>query len=289
LIYCSISGYGASGPLASERANDVAIQAFSGGMSLTGEPGGGPLKMGISVADIGAGMFGAIGVLMALEARHRTARGQRVDTSLLEGQVAMLSYHFASFFSTGKAPRAMGSSAQGLVPYQAFRAQDQWMVVAVFTDRMWRDLCDVIEKPQWACDPRFDSPAHRKSNRSEIIPVLDQVFRELPFEHWRARFSRVGIPCTPVNSIDQVAQAEQVLARDLFVEVKHPEVGAMRLAGLPVKFTETPGRVDRPPPLLGEHTAAILAGVGYAPDTIAALAASGVVATAEPSTETAGS
>jgi formyl-CoA transferase/CoA:oxalate CoA-transferase len=277
LIYCSISGYGASGPLAGERANDVAIQAFSGGMSITGEPGRGPVKMGISVADIGSGMFGAIGILMAIEVRHRTGRGQRVDTSLLEGQLAMLSYHLAAFFATGRAPQPMGSSAQGLVPYQAFKSKDRWMVVAVFTDRMWRDLCDVIARPEWASDPRFDTPAHRKQSRADIIPMLELIFAGQSFDYWRERFQAVGIPCTPVNTIDQVVDAEQVHARELIATVEHPSAGAMRLAGLPIKLNETPGSISRPPPMLGEHTADILRALSYSPERIAKLAQSGIV------------
>lgn len=283
LVYCSISGFGASGPMADQRANDVAIQAYSGGMSITGEPGGGPVKMGISVADIGAGMFATIGVLMALEARHRTGRGQRIDTSLLEGQMAMLSYHVAAYYASGRAPSAMGSAAQGLVPYQAFEASDGWMVVAVFTDRMWRDLCEVVSRPEWARDPQFESAAMRKQNRDLIVPVLQETFRQRPFADWHGRFTRVGIPCTPVNTIDQVVRAEQVRARDLVVEVAHPSAGSLHLAGLPIKLAETPGAVGRPPPRLGEHTRAVLAAAGYSPAAIDALAKQGVVQTADAS------
>jgi formyl-CoA transferase/CoA:oxalate CoA-transferase len=280
LVYCSISGYGASGPLAKERANDVAMQAFAGGMSITGEPGGAPVKMGISVVDIGAGMFGSIGILMAIEARHRTGRGQKVETSLLEGQIAMLSYHIAAYYATGRAPQPMGSSAQGLVPYQAFKAADRWMVVAVFTDRMWRDLCGVIGRPEWTSDPRFASPSQRKQHRGDIIPELERIFQTQSFEFWYEHLHSVGVPCTPVNTIDQAVATSQVRARDLIVQVEHRDAGPMHLAGLPIKLDETPGSVSKAPPLLGEHTEEILTAAGYSGETVASLVARGVVETA---------
>lgn len=286
LIYCSISGYGASGPRSGERANDVAMQAFAGGMSITGEPGRGPVKMSISVADIGAGMFGAIGILMALEARHRTGRGQRVDTSLLEGQIAMLSYHFTAYFASGRVPQRMGSSAQGLVPYQAFQAQDEWMVVAVFTDRMWRDLCHAVGRPEWGEDPRYNSPAQRMKNRAEIVAGLGEIFRQRPRAAWEELLRPAGIPCTPVNTIDEVVQDAQVQAREMIAQVTEPIAGAIRMAGLPVKLSETPGAVTTPPPQLGAQTAEILEALGFDRETIAHYVDLGIVGVPPKAAET---
>jgi len=286
LIYCSISGYGASGPRSGERANDVAMQAFAGGMSITGEPGRGPVKMSISVADIGAGMFGAIGILMALEARHRTGRGQRVDTSLLEGQIAMLSYHFTAYFASGRVPQRMGSSAQGLVPYQAFQAQDEWMVVAVFTDRMWRDLCHAVDRPEWGEDPRYNSPAQRMKNRAEIVAGLGEIFRQRPRAAWEEVLRPAGIPCTPVNTIDEVVQDAQVQAREMIAQVTEPIAGAIRMAGLPVKLSETPGAVTTPPPQLGAHSAEILGALGFERATIAHYVDLGIVGVPRKAAET---
>ncbi len=277
LIYCSISGYGASGPLSDERANDVAMQAYAGGMSITGETGRGPVKMGISVADIGAGMFATMGVLLALQMRAVTGRGQRVDTSLLESQISMLSYHWTAYFASGKVPERKGSSAQGLVPYQAFEAEDGWMVVAVFTDRMWRDLCNATELADWAIDPRFCTPAQRMLNRDLIVDALSSVFSSRPVAHWQALFSPIGIPCTPVNRIDEVVAQPQAQARAMFVEVQATGSGTLKMAGVPIKFSEAAGGVRTGPPRLGEHTREILRTLGYEPAAIDRLVASGVV------------
>jgi formyl-CoA transferase/CoA:oxalate CoA-transferase len=277
LIYCSLSGYGASGPLKDERANDVAMQAYAGAMSITGEPGRGPVKMGISAADIGAGMFATNGILMALHMRHATGRGQRVDTSLLEGQVAMLSYHFAAYFASGRPPQRRGSAAQGLVPYQAFEARDGWMVVGVFTDRMWCDLCEVIGRPEWGRDPRFNSPQQRMVNRGEIVAALTEIFATDTVSGWQARLTPAGVPCTPVLTVDQVVREEQVRARDMIVEVEHPDAGTLRLAGVPIKFSEAAGGVRTPPPRLGQHSRAILEDLGYAAADVRGLIEAGVV------------
>jgi crotonobetainyl-CoA:carnitine CoA-transferase CaiB-like acyl-CoA transferase len=278
LIYCSITGYGATGPLKDERANDVAMQAYAGGMSITGEAGRGPVKMGISVADIGAGMFAAHGVLMALHVRDATGKGQRVDTSLLEGQIAMLSYHYTAYFASGKPPERKGSSAQGLVPYQAFEASDGWMVVAVFTDRMWRDLCNAVGKPDWGDDARFNTPQQRMTNRDTIIAALSGMFAREPVAAWRERLTPLGIPCTPVQRIDQVAEQEQVSAREMIVEVEASGSGVLRLPGVPIKFSDAAGGVRTGPPQLGEHTREIVGTLGYSDADLRRLEAAGVVA-----------
>jgi crotonobetainyl-CoA:carnitine CoA-transferase CaiB-like acyl-CoA transferase len=278
LIYCSITGFGATGPLKDERANDVAMQAYAGGMSITGEAGRGPVKMGISIADIGAGMFGLSGILMALHMRHATGRGQRVDTSLLEGQIALLAYHYTAFFASGKAPERKGSSAQGLVPYQAFEASDGWMVVAVFTDRMWRDLCVAIGRPEWGTDERFATPQQRMINRETIVETCARTFERDTVSAWRARLTPLGIPCTPVLRVDQVVDEEQVAARDMIVEVDATGAGAIRMAGVPVKLSESAGSVRSGPPALGEHTRAVVESLGYSPADIERLEHAGAIA-----------
>jgi crotonobetainyl-CoA:carnitine CoA-transferase CaiB-like acyl-CoA transferase len=277
LIYCSISGFGASGPRRDDPANDLFMQAFSGSMSITGEVGGGPVKMGLSVADIGAGMLGTIGILMALESRHHTGRGQRVDTSLLEGQVAMLSYHLTRYFATGIVPGPGGSGSQVSVPYQAFRAADDWLVVAAFNERIWQDFCSAVDKPEWANDPRFAKADNRAENRDLLIGMINEAFSARPAREWAARLEAVGVPCTLVNRIDQIVTNEQVMSRDMVVEMDVPDLGRIKVAGLPLKFSETPGRLERHPPHLGEHTYEVLRELGYDKSRIEALAGRGAV------------
>lgn len=277
LIYCSISGFGASGPRHADPANDLFMQAFSGGMSITGEIGGGPVKMGLSVADIGAGMMGTMGVLMAIEARHQTGRGQRVDTSLLEGQVSMLSYHLGRFFSTGLVPKPSGSGSATQVPYQAFRASDGWLVVAAFNQRMWRGFCEAAGRPEWAHDPRFIDANARAGHRETLLALIAETLAERPAEHWISRLDAAGVPGTRVNRIDQMVEEEQVAAREMIVEIEVPGLGPIKVAGLPIKLSDTPGRIGRHPPHLGEHTAEVLRAVGYDETELAALAEHGAI------------
>ncbi len=277
LIYCSISGFGATGPRKNERANDAIMQAYSGGMNLTGYPDQPPAKMGISVADIGAGMFGTIGILMAVEARHRTGKGQRVDTSLLEGQVAMMANHYTSFFSRGTPPTRKGSSGQGMVPYQAFFAKDDWMAVASFTEVMWAGVCRAIEKPEWTDDPRYGNANVRYENRDELIGKLSDIFAQENVSYWEERMYAEGVPFTRVNSIDRVAEEEQVLARNMIRTVTHPEAGELKMAGLPIKFSDTSDDSIAPPPLLGQDSLDVLASLGYDQAATDKLIADGVI------------
>jgi len=277
LIYCSISGFGPNGPKAQERANDLFMQAYSGNMSITGEFGRGPVKAGISIADVGAGMFGVIGIMMALYARITTGKGQRVDTSLLEGQVAMLSYHLTSYFASGRVPIRRGAGSQLSVPYQAFKAKDDWVIVAAFTERMWQGVCRAIRHPEWAEDERFCIADRRAANRDILIPMLEQAFATETVEHWTRELGKEGVPCTAVNSIDKVVVDEQVLAREMIVQIEHPDSGLLKMAGLPVKLSETPGSVRRYPPNLGEHSVEILKELGFAENRINELVDKGVL------------
>ena len=277
LVYCSISGFGASGPRRDDPANDLFMQAFSGGMSITGEIGGGPMKMGLSVADIGAGLMGTVGIMMALEARHSTGRGQRVDTSLLEGQVSMLSYHLCRYFSTGKVPQPSGSGSATQIPYQAFKAADDWIVIAAFNQRMWGGFCGAAGHPEWERDPRFTDATARAQYRDDLLQLIGETLARQPAQHWIHRLDVAGVPCTRVNRIDQMVGEEQVAAREMIREMDVPGLGRIQVAGLPIKLSETPGRWDRHPPHLGEHTGEVLRQLGYGAEQVATLAARGAV------------
>lgn len=258
LIYCSISGFGTSGPRVHDRANDIFMQAFAGNMSVTGEEGRGPVKAGISVADVGGGMFGTIGILLALAARDRTGRGQRVDTSLMEGQLAMLSYHLTYFFASGIAPVRRGAAMNLSPAYRAFQAQDHWLVVGAFTDRMWEGVCRVVGREEWISDPRYQTAAQRNGHRDVLVGALNEIFSTRPAAEWIALLEAEDVPATPVHSIDEVVEDPQVIAREMVVELPHPTAGNVKMAGLPIKLLETPGTLRAAAPLLGQHSAEIL-------------------------------
>lgn len=277
LVYCAISGFGATGPLSKEPANDLFMQAYAGSMSITGDPEGSPAKMGMSVADVGAGMFGAMGVMMALETRHRTGRGQRVDTSLLEGHMAMLAQFFTRYFSSGEVPGPSGSGALTSPTYRAYQASDQWIVISAFNQRMWKGLCAALEKPEWLEDPRFINPQMRSDNRALMIQLIGAIIITQPLAYWEKRLIENEVPCSPVNTIDKVVQQPQVYARDMVQEMSLDGLGMMSMAGLPIKFSDSPGAIRLPPPRLGQHSADILQELGYSAEKIAALADSGAV------------
>lgn len=277
LIYASISGFGASGPLRHRAANDLFMQAYSGGMSITGYPDGDPVKMGLSVCDIGAGMMATMGIQMALMVRMQTGRGQRVDTSLLEGQVSMLSYHITRWFASNEVPKAAGSGGLGNATYRAYEASDGWLVIACFNERLWRDLCRALDREEWLEDPRFKSSSLRTEHKEALVALLETVFATRPTAEWLERMLARNVPCSPINTIDRMVAEEQVAARDLIVGFDLEGLGPMQMGGLPIKFSETPGALRSAPPRLGQHTAEVLGGLGIPSSEIDSLAAKGVI------------
>ena len=258
LVYCSISGFGQTGPLRDRPGYDFMIQAMGGLMSFTGEPEGEPMKVGVAVADLFAGQNAVIAILAALQARALTGRGQHLDISLFDSQVAMLANVASNYLISAKLPRRYGNAHANIVPYQSFQAGDAWFIVAVGNDRQFEKLCQVIEQPELARDPRFLTNAGRVENRQDLISALKLVFLKRRALDWLSALESAGIPCGPINTLDMVFMEPQVKAREMLIAIEHPTIGRLPLAGSPLKFSETPVEYRLPPPRLGQHTDEIL-------------------------------
>lgn len=277
LVYCAISGFGRTGPLAAHPATDIYMQAFSGVMSVTGEPGGPPIRVGVSLCDLTAGLFAALGVMGALQARERTGEGQFVDTSLLETQMSYVSYLFTSYAATGMVPGPHGSGHISIVPYQAFRTADGWVTLATFNDRLWHRACQAMQLEHLPHDPRFITNPLRLKHKDELIPLLEEVFITKTTDEWVALMDEHDVPLAPVNTLDRVMAHPQVAHREMIQIIDHPVAGPISVFGFPLKFSGTPCVLRRPPPLLGEHTDEVLAELGLNESQIAILRAKGVV------------
>lgn len=278
LVYCSLSGFGRSGPYADRAGFDLVAQGMSGLMSVTGEgPGRPPMKCGPPVTDITAGILAAMGVLAAYSHRLRTGRGQAVDTSLFEAGITHTYWQSAIAMATGVAPGPMGSAHPLNAPYEAVETADGWITIGAANQTNWLRLLKAIGAEALAEDPRFALNRDRMANRQELAATLAPIFRAQSSADWLARLEADGVPAGPVLDVNAMHRDPQTLAREMVVEVEHPRVGRMRTLGLPVKFSDTPGRVHGPAPLLGEHSRAILAEAGYAADEIDGLIARGVV------------
>jgi crotonobetainyl-CoA:carnitine CoA-transferase CaiB-like acyl-CoA transferase len=261
LIYCSVSGYGHSGrPEWVEKPGyDLVVQGMGGAASLTGEPDGTPLKFGLSIADLAAGLYAFAGILLALHARQRTGRGQHVDVSMLDGQISLLTFQAGSFFATGKLPSRRGNKHPSIVPYETFRAADGWVNIACGNDSLFRALCAAVPSlTSLAEDPRFRTNAERVAHRDALNAILDPLVASLPVAHWVDLCEKAGIPTGPILDVGQALSHPQVLAREMVVPLVHPTAGDVRVTGVPVKLSETPGAVRRPAPRLGEHTRSTL-------------------------------
>ena len=258
LIYASISGYGQTGPDRRKGGFDLIAQGVSGIMSITGEPGRPPVKAGLPITDLGAGLFALVGILAALHHRHRTGAGQHVETSLVDAGVALSVWEAAEYFSGAGVPAALGSAHRMNAPYQAIRCSDGYITIGAANERIFRRLCDVLDRPAWLASPLFRDNASRVKNREALAAQIEAIMSQRPRAHWLERLEANDIPCGPINDYEQVFADPQILARELVVETDHPTLGRIRTLGSPVKLSETPPLVARPAPRLGEHTDEIL-------------------------------
>lgn len=261
LIYVSISGYGQTGPRRLEPAMDLIIQSASGLMSITGTAAGETVKTGHSIADITAGLFSLIGAMMALEARHRTGRGQFVDVSMMDTVMSTMLPSFARFLASGVVPKPMGTLFDGIVPYRNFECADREITLAVASDKLWKSFCEAIGQPELGTDPAYNTNPLRVKNRAVLEPMLEAMFRSRPAAYWVELLARHGVPATVVRNLKEVIDDEQTAARNMTPVVEHAVAGPIRVIGVPVQLSETPGRIGSAAPLLGADTAAILKAV----------------------------
>jgi crotonobetainyl-CoA:carnitine CoA-transferase CaiB-like acyl-CoA transferase len=277
LVYCGISGFGATGPYRDRPGFDQIAQGMSGFMSLTGTEQSGPTRAGIAIADLLGGIFAAHGVSLALLERERSGRGQVVHTSLLEAMIGVLSWGAGMYFEAGRAPGPAGQHHPLSSPYGRFRARDGYLNIAAGSDAMWTALARVLGREDWLGDERFAHALARLRNREALCAEMEAVLGTADVAHWVEHLNRAGVPTGPVLDLEQVFADPQVLARDMLIELPHPELGTFQTTGLPVKLDRSPGRIERRPPLHGEHTEEVLRECGLSADEVAELRAAGVV------------
>jgi formyl-CoA transferase/CoA:oxalate CoA-transferase len=282
LIYASISGYGQTGPSAGLPGYDAVAQAVSGMMSVTGEPDGEPVRSGTSLADVGAGMWALIGILAALHAREATGRGQLIDISLMDGQVAWLTYVAGKYFATGVTPGRHGSAHESLAPYQVFPTADDPLMVAVGSEGLWHRFTAATGLDDLTDDPRYATNPERVRHRDTLIPRITQALAARGCAEWTDLLNTAGVPAGPVNTVPAALAQPQVAAREMVVEMEHPVAGMLRVLGTPLKLSAQPASIRRPPPVLGQHTDEILAEAGYPAERIAELRAAGVIRLQKP-------
>jgi crotonobetainyl-CoA:carnitine CoA-transferase CaiB-like acyl-CoA transferase len=278
LVYCAISGFGESGPEAARAGYDLVVQAESGIMDITGFEDGPPVKVGTSIADLVAGMSAAHGVTLALLARHRTKRGQKVEISMQDAMAALLTYQAGIYFGTGSKPGRRGNKHPSIVPYEVFRAADAYLTLGVANNSLWERCCAALEHPELTKDPRYATEAARVQNRDVLVPRLNEILGTRPADDWLKRFEEVGVPAGRIRTVAEVCESAHLKARGMIVTLPHPKAGALRVLGVPVRLHATPGKAATAPPLLGQHTERVLGKVlGVKRTEVARLRKAGVV------------
>lgn len=271
LVYASIAGYGQTGPRRHEAGYDAVMQAEGGLMSVTGEADRPGYRLGVAITDMVSGLYCAQGITAALLARERSGRGQRVDIGMLDTTAALLTYQAANWFATGKTPQRQGNRHATIAPYETFTTADGEIVIAVGNDEIWKRFCPAVGLPELAGDPRFATNKDRMANYDEMRPPIDRVFRTATSAEWIARLDAAGVPNGEVRDIGQMLNDPHLAAREMVQTLMHPTIGATRVIGAPIKLSDTPASLRTAPPVLGQHTDAVLAELGYSPAEVAAL------------------
>jgi len=258
LIYVSTTGFGATGPYKTDPAYDVIVQGMGGLMSITGQEGGEPTRVGASVGDITAGLFSAIGALGALHARTLTGKGQFIDVSMLDCQVAILENAISRYLNAGIIPQPIGNRHPSITPFESFKAKDGYVIIAVGNDTLWAKFCKLIGHDEWITDERFNSNANRTANQPVVKELLTPIFAEKTAAEWISSLKEIGVPVGPINNVAQIIEDPSIKARDMIVSVEHPVAGHISMPGIPIKMSDTPGTIERPAPVLGQHNHEIL-------------------------------
>lgn len=282
LIYCAISGYGRTGPYADKGGFDLIAQGFSGLMSVTGEPGGAPVKTGNAVSDMNAGILGALGVVSAYVHKLKTGQGQIVDTSLTDAALQQTAWHAAVWFASGRSPGPTGSAHLLTAPYQAFEASDGWINIGGANQTNWERIADVLKHPEWRDDPRFKTNSDRMANLEALTISMNSVLRTGSRADWLCAFDAAGVPAGPVHTIGEALTHPQTLARGMVVDLNHPQAGKTKAIGCPIHFSQTPAQINRPAPMLGQHTRELLREFSFTDAEVDALVSQGVVAESTP-------
>jgi crotonobetainyl-CoA:carnitine CoA-transferase CaiB-like acyl-CoA transferase len=277
LVYCAVTGFGRTGPMKDEPGYDLLLQGFGGIMSVTGETDRLPMRVGFSVVDLTTGIYASNAILLALLVREKTGQGQYVETSLMESIISLQSYHAQAVFATGQAPKRFGTGHPNIVPYQVFETKDGYIIIAVPNDWLWKKMCDALGLKILRDDPRFATNADRVAYREKLIPLMMDFISTKKSSEILTKLKDAGIPCGPVNDIAQALAHPQVSHRGMIQEVEHPTIGTLKVLGIPMKLSETPGAIRMPPPLLGQHTREVLLDLGYSNNDVTHLKKKGVI------------